>query len=261
MPKKLSLKINQDTFSTFLEKFSDLTSIDDVVKLKIDKDETLMYSIVSNESTVLALKSYIIQTDEFLENFNEEETYDFIITSANKFAKNLKFFNPTQTIKLDITSKQAADDDTSQQIRTAQFTNGKLKITTIGGETYRIKDLNKATLNARLNIKNSKWNFDMSQEDFTNIKKLSTINNEDKTFNITVDKGLVTFQEPNKWELEVAQINPHNSTIIFNKKYLGNINSDNEMINFFIFENFILIKDTESNLMLSFEQDFSTDDD
>jgi len=40
-----------------------------------------------------------------------------------------------------------------------------------------------------------------------------------------------------------------------------NINSDNEMINFFIFENFILIKDTESNLMLSFEQDFSTDDD
>jgi hypothetical protein len=49
--------------------------------------------------------------------------------------------------------------------------------------------------------------------------------------------------------------------IIFNKKYLGNINSDKEFINFNIFENFILIKDEESNLMLSFEQDFSTDDD
>jgi hypothetical protein len=107
----------------------------------------------------------------------------------------------------------------------------------------------------------SKWSFQITEEDFNSIKKLSTINNEDKTFNITVDKGQVTFSEAAKWELEVAQINPCNATIIFSKKYLGNINSDKEFINFNIFENFILIKDEESNLMLSFEQDFSTDDD
>ena len=261
MSKKLSLKFKQDSFTEFLEKFSDLTSIDDVVKLKIDKDETLMYSVISNEVTVLALKNYIIKTKDFIENFNEEETYDFIITSANKFAKNLKFINPNQPIKVDLTTKKSPDDDYVYQVRAAQFTNGKMKITTIGGENYRIRDLTKVVLNARLDTKNSKWNFQITQEDFNNIKKLSTINNEDKTFNITVDKGIVTFHEPNKWELEVAEIKPHNSTIIFNKKYLGNINSDKELINFNIFENFILIKDTESNLMLSFEQDFSTDDD
>ena len=41
MSKKLTLKFNQSNFSDFLNKFSDLTSIDDVVKLKIDKDEIL----------------------------------------------------------------------------------------------------------------------------------------------------------------------------------------------------------------------------
>jgi len=261
MSKKLTLNFNQSNFSDFLQKFSELTQIEDVVKLKIDQDEILMYSIVSNEVTVLALKNYILNTKDYIENFKEEKTYDFIITSASKFSKNLKFFNTSLPIKLELISKTAPDDDTIEHVRTAQLTNGKLKISTIGGEHYRIKDLTKTLLNARLNPKLSKWNFQVSQEDFMNIKKLSTINNEDKTFNITVEKGVVTFHEPAKWELEVAQITPHNATIIFSKKYLGNINSEEELINFNIFENFILIRNDESNLMLSFEQDFSTDDD
>jgi hypothetical protein len=260
MSKKLTLKFNQSNFLTFLEKFSDLTHIDDVVKLKIDQEEILMYSIISNEVTVLALKNYVLNTKDFIENFQEEETFDFIITSATKFSKNLKFFNTTQPIKLDLISKKSPDDDTVQHVRTAQFTNGKLKISTIAGEQYRIRDLTKSVLNAKLNPKLSKWNFKVSQDDFNNIKKLSTINNEDKTFNISVDKGIVTFQEPSKWELEVSQIEPYNATIIFSKKYLGNIDSEKEFINFNIFDNFILIKDEESNLMLSFEQDFTNED-
>jgi hypothetical protein len=135
-----------------------------------------------------------------------------------------------------------------------------LKISTIGGEEYRIRDLTKTLLNAKLNPKLSKWSFEVSQEDFTNIKKLSTINNEDRTFNIQVDNGQVTFNETNKWELEVANISTKNANIIFNKKYLSNITTELDSITFFIFETFILIKDEESNLMLSFEQDFTNED-
>lgn len=256
MTKKLSLKFIQSNFSHFLEKFTNLTSIDDVVKLKIDSDEILMYSLVSNEVTVLALKNFILKTSDFIDNFNEQETFDFIITSASKFSKNLKFINPLQPIKLDIQSKTSPDDDTVQHVRTAQFTNGKLKITTIGGEQYRIRDINKTTLNAKLNPKLSKWNFTVNIQDFSNIKKLATINNEDKTLNINVDNGKVTFNEVSKWELEVDEIKPINSNIVFSKKYLSNINDDSETINFHVFDNFILIKDKDSDLMLSFEQNF-----
>jgi hypothetical protein len=260
MSQKLSLKFNQSNFTQFLNKFSDLTSIEDVVKIKIEQDEILMYSIINNESSITAFKGYTLKTTDFIENFTKEETFDFIITSAGKFAKNLKFFNPEKQIKLDLVYKPLPDDDTVMHIRTAQFTNDKLKISTIGGEQYRIKDLQKSTLNARLNPKNAKWNFKVSNQDFSNIKKLSSINNEDKTLNITVDDGKVTFNEISKWELEVDEIKSKNQNLIFSKKYLTNINDDDEFINFHIFDNFVLIKDKDSNLMLSFEQDFTNED-
>ena len=48
-------------------------------------------------------------------------------------------------------------------------------------------------------------------------------------------------------------------SIVFNKKYLSNINQDLENIDFYMFETFILVKDETSNLMLSFEQTFDED--
>jgi len=260
MSQKLSLKFNQSNFVEFLNKFTDLTSIDDVVKMKIEQDEILMYSVISNETSITAFKGYTLKTKDFIDNFDRDETFDFIITSANKFGKNLKFFNPDKIIKLDLVSKPLPDDDTVMHIRTAQFTNDKLKISTIGGEQYRIKDLQKSTLNARLNPKNSKWNFKVSNNDFNSIKKLSSINNEDRILNITVDNGKVTFNETSKWELEVDNVKQNNANLIFSKKYLSNINDDDELINFYVFENFILVKDKDSNLMLSFEQDFTNED-
>ena len=260
MSQKLSLKFNQNNFNEFLNKFTDLTSIDDVVKMKIEQDEILMYSLISNESSISAFKGYTINTKDFIESFNQDETFDFIITSANKFGKNLKFFDSSKPIKIEFIYKKSPDDDNVMHIRSAQFTNDKLKISTIGGEQYRIKDLQKSLLNAKLNPKKSKWNFKLNNQDFSNIKKLSNINNENKTLNITVDNGKVTFSEISKWELEVDEIKSTNQTLIFNKKYLSNINDEEEFIHFHIFDNFILIKDKDSNLMLSFEQDFTNED-
>ena len=47
---------------------------------------------------------------------------------------------------------------------------------------------------------------------------------------------------------------------MLNKRFLSCINDDMENIEFNIFETFMLIKDDISNLMLSFEQDFSEDE-
>lgn len=260
MSQKLNLKFNQNNFNDFLNKFTDLTSIDDVVKMKIEEDQILMYSLISNETSISAFKGYIINTKDYLESFNQEETFDFIITSANKFAKNLKFFDSNKSINLEILSKKSPDDDTVMHVRSAQLTNSKLKISTIGGEQYRIKDLQKSLLNVKLDPKKSKWSFKVNKIDFSNIKKLSNINNENRTLNINVEDGKVTFNEVSKWELEVDEIKSVNQNLIFNKKYLSNINDEEEFINFHIFDNFILIKDKDSNLMLSFEQDFTNED-
>jgi hypothetical protein len=253
---KLSLKFNQKNFNDFIQKLANLTQIEDVIKLKIDSDNILMYSMISNESAVLALKSFHIPTIDVFENFSSDKTYDFIITAATKFVKNLRFLDPKNPIKVDFTAKPLQDNEDVMHIRSAQFTNAKLKISCVGGEEFKIRDITKKALETRLNPKLSKWKFSLSREDFSNIKKLAAINSEDKILNINVNSGKVFFNELAKWELEVDEISQKNEQIVFQKKYLGNIN-ELDTITFTIFETFILIKDDISNLMLSFEQDFT----
>lgn len=261
MASKLQLKLSNSNFLDLVNKLGDLTQIEDVVKLKIDQDNILMYSMLSNDVSVLALKSYLLKTSDYIDNFNKEEVYDFIITSAAKFVKNLKFFNTTSPIKLEINSKTAPDDDSIEQVRSAQFSNGKLKISCIGAEQHKIRDINKTNLEARLDLKEAKWSFKVYREDFLDVKKLASINNEDRIININVTDGRVTINEPAKWELEIDNISHKNTQLIFGKKYLSNVNAEQDIIQFSIFETFILVKDENSNLMLSFEQDFTTDDD
>ena len=256
MSSKLSLKLNKDRFTDFVAKLQDLTNIEDTIKIKIEKDTTLIYTMLTNEVSVLALKNFTIKTSDYFENFDRDEMFDFVITSATKFVKNLKFFNSTTPIKLDIVYKPMPDDEEVMHIRTAQFSNGKLKINCIGGEQYKIKDIRKELLEQRLNLNNSKWSFTISNSDFLDVKKLSSIHNEDRTLNINVTKGVVTVLENSKWELHVDNIESPDNNLTFIKKYLSNIDTTKDEITFHIFETFILIKDEQSNLMLSFEQNF-----
>ena len=70
----------------------------------------------------------------------------------------------------------------------------------------------------------------------------------------------VKILETSTWELDIDDINEDkNTNLVLNKRFLSSIN-DKEEIVFNIFDNFMLIKDDESNLMLSFEQDWSDED-
>jgi len=120
--------------------------------------------------------------------------------------------------------------------------------------------MNKKKLDQGLNLKNSIWSFNITKSDFTDIKKLSSINGE-RILRIGVKNGKVLVSETSAWELEIDEIDAErNSSLILNKKFLGCINDEAD-IKFHIFENFMLVKHEDSNLMLSFEQDFSSEDD
>lgn len=257
---KLTLQFNQSNFTDFVSKLQDLTNISDVIKLKIEKDNILAYSLLSNDVSVLALKNYLLNTSDYIENFDSEDTFDYVITNASKFVKNLKFFNTDNPIKLIISAKEDSSTD-AMHIRAAQLTNGKLKIINVGGELSKIRDIGKEALAARLNPKSAKWGFKVDKADFSDAKKLCSINSEDRILLIDVVDGVVSLMEEGKWELQVDKIPTKTARLIFNKKYLSNVNDENTEINFQIFETFILVKDDNSNLMISFETDFSTEED
>jgi hypothetical protein len=261
MANKLTLNLKSDKFSDFVNKLQDLTNISDTIKLKIDNDNILAYSMLSNDVAVLALKNYLLPTSDYIKKFDSEFSFDYIITSAGKFVKNLKFFNSELPIELEMIYKPSTDNEDIMHVRSAKYSNGKLKISCIGGELSKIRDINKTALESRLDIKKSKWGFKISKADFQDVKKLSSINSEDRILNVIVEKGKVSMMEEYKWELEVDKVDDDKNTkIIFNKKYMSNINDENDIIDFKIFETFILVKDDNSNLMLSFETDFTTEE-
>lgn len=260
MASKLSLKFNKSKFSDFVSKLKDLTNIEDTIKIKFDSSGILMYSTLANDVSVLALKSYFLKIDDYIDDFDSDYTFDYIITSATKVVKNLSFFNIDVPVKLEIIYKELPEDDTVMHVRAGQFSNGKLKISCVGGEQFKIRDINASVLESRLNPKLAKWSFQISQSDFLDVKKLASINSEDRTMIITVQDKKVTVSEPSKWEIEIDEIDYKNTTLTFLKKYLSNINAENSVIKFDMFDTFILVKDENSNLMMSFEQDFDTED-
>ncbi len=172
--------------------------------------------------------------------------------------KNLKFFNGTNDIKASIEYKPLPDDEDVMHVRNIVFSDGKLKISCIGGEEFKIRDITIDLLEKRMDIRNSKWSFKTDKQDFQDIKKLCSIN-EDKILNINVSNKKVMLSESSKWEIEVDEIEYKDHHLIFGKKYLSNINANVDEVRFHIFDTFILVKDTNSNLMLSFEQTFDED--
>ena len=259
MADKAKFKINSDKFVDFISKLDDLTKIEDTIKLKIDNDNILMYSMMSSGQTMLAFKNYLVNTRDYLEYGDDlEYSIDIIIANAKKFVKNLNFIKDSEKITFEITYKESPDDDTIMNGRSLQIVGGKLKVNWIAGEHYEMRDINKGALSQRLNLKNRKWFFNINKSEFSDVKKLSSINSE-RIINISVLSGKVTLSERASWELEIESIDDDRSaSLMLNKKFLSCIN-EMDNIQFSIFETFMLVRDENSNLMLSFEQDFSDD--
>jgi hypothetical protein len=257
MANRVKFKIKSDKFFDLITKLDDLTKIEDTIKLKIDNENILLYSMMGG-NVLLAFKNYLINTRDYLDyDDNLEFTIDIIISNSKKFVKNLNFIKNSSNITLEITYKESSDDETIMIARSLQIVGGKLKVNWLAGEHYEMRDINKTALEQRLNIKNRKWFFTINKSDFSDIKKLSSINGE-RIINISVKSGKVIFSEKAAWELEIDSIDDNrNSTLMLNKKFLNCINEDIDNIEFSIFETFMLVKDDQSNLMLSFEQDFS----
>lgn len=258
MANKVKFKLNSSSIALFIDKLDDLSKIHDTIKLKIDSEYILMYSMLGG-SVLLAFKSFLINTTDLLDRNDFEYKIDLIIPNSKKFVKNLQFLREIDNVSLDIQYKESPDDENLYLARSLQIVSGKFKVNWLGGESYDVRDIDRVMLEQRLDLKHKKWSFKIGSIDFNDIKKLSNINSE-RILNISIQDGTVTVSEKSAWELEIDKVeDDRNSNLILNKRFLNCINERSEGVYIHIFDTFMLIKDENSNLMLSFEQDFSDD--
>lgn len=258
MANKITFKVINNKFEDFINKLSDLTNIDDTIKLKIDNDNILMYSTLGG-SVMLAFKNYLLNTKDYL-LFDDDldKTYDIVIPNSSKFVKNLEFLKNQSKITLSFSYKESNSDENTMNARDLNINGGDLKVKWLAGESHNIRDINKNILESKLDINNRNWYFSIKRGQFLDIKKLSNINSQ-RIININVEGGVVYLSETSAWEMKIGEIEKPTASFVFNKRFLKCINSDIEEIEFNMFDTFILVKEGNSNLMLSYEQDFSDD--
>lgn len=150
MSGKLNILFNTEKFEDFLYKLEDLSKIGDVIKIKIDTENIFMYSIVG-ETVLLALKSYLLKTDEYIsfkeKDFEDISTIDIISINSKKLIKNLFFMKTSSKIQMELSYKK---NDDKFQIRSAQFKGEKIKLAIQCGEDSEIRDITKKILSDRL---------------------------------------------------------------------------------------------------------------
>jgi hypothetical protein len=253
---QVTLSFKKDKFSEFVDKLSDLTKINesskDFIKIRIDSENIFMYSLYG-ASAVLAFKSYLLDAKEFINFGDNDNEYELVVTNAKQFVKNISFFDSSKDIDVEMKVKKS---DENFHVRAITFKDKRLTIKCIGGEMHKmLADIRKEQLSGMLDPDNIVWKFKMDKKVFDDIKKLSSINSDNKVINIGVDTGKIYFSEDSRWNLNIdeEEYKHKNCNLTFGKKYLSSISIENDF-EVQVFENFILFKNDDSNLMVSFEQ-------
>src|SRR5574344_46613 len=249
---KFSFKKNM--FKDIVDKIKDITIISDDIHFEIDKDYIYFYSISNNDNKTTAFRNYILKTDDYM-SFNVFSfNISFIISNAKNLVRSLSFFDDGTIMTL---SYRLLDDMSNMADgNKISFKNKKLTINWISGISI-IKKIPRDKLDIMINTSNDICKFDIKADDINAVKKLVSINSKYANITMMLSNAKIIFSQENAWELDVGTIdNSVNKIILLDKnvlKYINNIDGD---ITFNIHDNFLLIKNDVSNLMLSYQQNF-----
>jgi hypothetical protein len=265
MSTRSKFEFRADAFKGFVDRLQDLSQISDTVKLKFDGRHMLAYSLVASDTAVLCLKAFFMTTPDYLSGFESELCHDLVIPSAPRFVKNLRFFEGPGPIRSEMTHKPAYDNESVMHVRSIGLSTpakkgDRLRINMVGGELSKIRDLDRSALEKRMSPDRSMWSFLMSRDDLASVRRLASINSDERTITISVEDGVVYLGEEGRWRLQVAETQQRDSKLTFAKKYLSHFDQDADEVSLGIFETFILVSAGDSRLLLSFETDFTNDD-
>jgi hypothetical protein len=259
------LKFNSSKLGEFRSIMTDLSKISPTVKMKISKTHLLLYTTdpsgKSSNTSVHALKTYNFTFDYFfdtkLDNDLQEEQVEinWIIKDVRILIKKMTFLDDSSDIKIKFKFKPRINKEEGDYVRLFICSDGKYKFNLTGDEPNTIKDISNDKLNEILDPNLAETDFTIFSSEFSSCKKLSLIE-KDEIITIVLDNGNIVFKQSG-WELLVGKKEiTESKRISFNKKYLKSINPSSEEMLISIFPTFILWKEGNQKLMVSFEQSF-----
>lgn len=256
MSKQIAFKITDENLERVLDTLKDLAGIDNNAMIKIDDDNTLIYSLIGEGNSINAFKSFVFKTSDIFNICKVDEPITFITKDLKNMHKNLKILWEQGNVHGKIYYDDINGRMYSDRI---QFNaTGKLKLNFYGGDP--------TVMNTNVTVEqikeiglpeNSNFNFQLNKEDFANIKKLSSADVISDVFymNTTVenDKYSVSMSE-SSWEIKLADIEFDDiQTLSFPKKFFKRITILNEYVTVYVFDTFLMVSSNNSDYLISTE--------
>ena len=264
MENKINFKFKGDKIDEFKSVISDLGKINKKMKMKLDDDNFILYSVAtvgegaSSNPTVVALKSYSFRNDHFLDlqkyDEDEEESVqiDWVIGNSSVLTKKMSFLRGDVDIKGRFDLRKVNELNYALNVN---ISDGKFKFSLVGDDHTEVRNMTLDQLNQITDKSLSVVSFKIPTEEFISARSASNIDG-DEIVSIELKNNKVYFKQDN-WELLVGQcVFEGSKKISFNKKYLKSINPKLDTIEFTIFNTFLLTKENDQIFMISYEQNF-----
>ena len=248
--KTLTMNMSIDNFRYFISFTKELSLIDPTIILSISDDIVVSYSFVGKDiNDIHAFKTVISKTNEI---FDKKKTIEdkivFIVKDSKKFVRNItNFMDFGEDLKFKISY-----DEQDNNANYIQISNSKLKLKEICGDPIMMsKEITKEDIDFLTNKKTSLLNFELTEMEFKKIKRMSAIENTNDILYININDGELSMGE-NKWEMKLCDMDKPNLSVSFPKKYFNTL-SFKENSKIYLFENYILVSDDNSDLMIVLE--------
>jgi hypothetical protein len=243
-----------EQLSKLLKKVKDLTSINSRIIMRIESTQVLLFSFVGDSfKNIHAFKSYIFPIEEIMTiKKGEIDGPLFFITRDGK-----KFYRTLENLldyKEDIECKISINEE--NYVNYIGFNNVKFDIKIIGSDPVIIgSQISIEDINYLMDTDKSIFNFRVNNMDFYKIKKqglIEIIKDDRKTpLYITVNNKMLSIGET-LWRANITEIDIEDMIISFPKIYFNTINPK-DYIEIFVFNEFILCKYDDYNLMIILE--------
>lgn len=245
--KDFKFTFNRVMMKEILSNLKDLCKIDNMIKIKFDKEHVLFYSKAGIGNNILCFKSFIYDIEDFIAPDDEYIVMDFIILNGSNFVKNLELLVAKDT---EIQGKLSYRE--GDRIASMFYINDdKLKFNFVTGDYKQIKDIPKTDIENKMNPEYANFSFTISKEELNQVKKLSG-QNKSETVSMRIRKGVLEFYDT-RWAIHVADLpTMDDEEWSFNNKYLKSINVT-DSIEIHMFDQFLLFKENNIALMIGLE--------
>jgi len=244
--KEFQFEFNRQHLESIIDALKDLAKINPMIKMKMDKDDVLFYSKAGPDNSVHALKAFKFPIRDFI-IADEYIVMDYIMVNGPNFVKNMELFLTKDTEILGKMTYREKDKIAS----VFYLTDGKLKFNFVTGDYRQIKDITKGDIENKMDPENANFNFIISNEQFTEIKKLIALNKAE-TISLRIKKGKLEFFDKH-WSSHICNLpTVPDETWSFTNKYLKSITPSDE-IKIHMFDQFLLFKEDNISLMIGLE--------